>query len=107
VVAGGSFNVAGGHAANYFTLWHGGVPLVPRLAPPRLETVDCFVDFTTVPGQSYSLEYRESLSSGAWTSVTGECFGDGSVRVLRHAGGGAAPASFYRVRSAVLPVPSP
>ncbi|MCX8089833.1 MAG: immunoglobulin domain-containing protein [Verrucomicrobiae bacterium] len=77
------------------------------IAPVLLEIVATgggpMLGWASVPGRTYRLEARETLSAGGWTLVTHHVAG-GDYTSLP--GGSPLPARFYRVAT-VLPFPGP
>jgi hypothetical protein len=55
------------------------------------------VQFTTLPGKTYSLDVREGIL-GSWTPVGTTVLGNGLPAQLPDAGAGASDLKIYRVR---------
>jgi hypothetical protein len=66
--------------------------LEPRWVAPNL----CQLTFATVPGHSYVVEYRNSLTSGTWTPMQTNV-GDGNLQTVVNTVT-SAPQRFFRLR---------
>jgi len=55
-------------------------------------------DISSVEGETYQLQSRDSLSSGNWSNVTGACVSNslGGPFVLTNVTGALPPQRFYR-----------
>jgi outer membrane protein assembly factor BamB len=69
---------------------------VPRITSITLSGGTAAVSVLTLSGRLYALEFKGTLSSVPWTSLSA-VFGDGTVLILRDAVGTSA-SRFYRVR---------
>jgi hypothetical protein len=71
--------------------------IAPRITSARPSGSRFLVCFTTVSGQTYSVEHRSSLTSGSWTTFTNNVPGnDGDCTVTDT---GNSSGCFYRVRT--------
>jgi hypothetical protein len=103
LLVGGPFNIVGNQLANYYSIWHTGMPKVPRITRFYPEGADSRISFTTVPGQTYAVEWKEALKGGPWTTITSNLSGDGGTNTVRDPGGARRPSRFYRVETGVSP----
>jgi hypothetical protein len=55
------------------------------------------IQFNTINGRYYRLEWSDDLSSGSWSIVADEIPGTGGPLVVTDSGGGLASARFYRL----------
>ena len=74
-----------------------------RLAVLRLESVarqgeDAVIEFQSVPGVSYAIEFTTKLSSNVWTPLFNQIVGNGNVRSVLSTGHGTRATIFYRLR---------
>ena len=93
-----------GAAANYALDY---VPadfaVTETIGPGTVGTGDVVVTFGPLAdGSNYVLEYRASLTNGAWTSVTNREGADEESATMTHAGG-AGDFGYYRVQGVVGP----
>jgi len=68
----------------------------PTIDSPVFNSSAFSVSINTVPGASYNLEYKTSLSDSTW-SQSASVVGDGSTKVLADQGA-ASGSRFYRIR---------
>jgi autotransporter-associated beta strand protein len=58
---------------------------------------DIRIFINSVPGHSYQLQRRTSLTTGTWTNVGSPLPGNGSILTLAEVGGASGSQGFYRV----------
>jgi hypothetical protein len=76
-----------------------GPVMEPFLEEASLNGPDISVKIQSMPDKTYTLEFRNELSSGDWADVPGSAqVGNGSVLTLTDPSGGMQPHRFYRVR---------
>jgi hypothetical protein len=56
------------------------------------------IAFTTVSGQIYALEFKNTLSDATWTAILPSVTGSGSIMTLTDTTA-TVPTRFYRVRT--------
>jgi len=56
------------------------------------------VSFTSAVGQSYLLEYTDSLITPAWSVALDSVPGTGNIVSITHIGGANGGSRFYRIR---------
>lgn len=103
LLVGGGFGEAGGRLANQFTIWHGGQAVAPRITQFTSEGQDARIQFTTVPGQNYAVEWKEFLSAPRWTELVEGLPGDGATNAVLHPDGLEIPSRFYRISTTIPP----
>jgi hypothetical protein len=69
---------------------------LPRLLSPTRQSTGFSAVAQTLNRKSYALDYKDSVSTSAWTPVSTNA-GNGALTVLRDASA-SAPARFYRMR---------
>ena len=75
-----------------------GTP-IPVLGPAFLSNTVCRVSSPTLPGRTFTLEYKNTVTSPSWTSLpSSSVLGDGATHLLLDPGP-VPPYRFYRVRS--------
>jgi hypothetical protein len=94
---GGLFTTAGNHLADCFSIWHTGQPKAPLIVEFHPSGVNDWLGFTTVPGQTYAMEWKENLNHGSWSPFVNDIAGDGTTNTVMHHGIGGLPTRFYRV----------
>jgi hypothetical protein len=97
------FTTAGNHLASHFAIWHTGQPRLPRIVQFHPGGTDNEISYTTVPGQTYAVEWKESLAGGLWSACTDDLAGDGMTNRVTHAAEVVLPARYYRVSTRIPP----
>ena len=96
VLIGGAFSTFDGTPRDGIARLEGDVVLTrPRLFDPMRFGSTFQVSVLTVPGRSYTLEFKNALNDGSWTALT-PVAGDGSVKLLQDTGA-TGPQRLYRV----------
>ena len=83
-------------ATNSFT-----VTVIGPVAPPTIRSLNLqndrlMISWDSVPGQSYRLQYCDSLSSTNWVDVTPDVTAAGTVLTITNALG-SSPSRFFRL----------
>ncbi len=75
------------------------MPAPPPITPSIKKVEDNFhIEFQSIAGRSYRIEWREDLIAGQWTPLTGEVIvGTGKMIKVIDAGAGTQKQCFYRV----------
>jgi hypothetical protein len=71
----------------------------PIVEAIHLESDGLHIDFQTIPGRSYSLQVRDDLTIGEWTTIAGPVEGDGNPITWLDAEAKTKPHRFYRLLS--------
>jgi hypothetical protein len=71
---------------------------VPRITAFSRSGRTNMVSFTTVSGQSYSLEFKNDLTNGTWTAIVPGTNGNAGVMSLKDTNA-TAPRRFYHIQS--------
>ena len=87
-------NVSGGMVSSNATLVVGSPNSILSL---RMTAAQVSIGFLSVPGSTYVLEYKHSLSDPTWTPVTSPVAGTGGVMVLQ-AINAPTDSGFYRLQ---------
>ena len=103
LLVGGLFTTAGNLKAEYFSLWHTGNPKPPRIVQFHPGDPETEIGFTTVPGQTYTVEWERSLRSELWRTVAEDLDGDGTIQRVTHTAEMESPTRFYRVTTRIPP----
>jgi uncharacterized repeat protein (TIGR01451 family) len=80
---------------------HLTVILPPTIAlnPVNVSATNVAVTLDSVPGLTYTLEYKNNLQDAVWTPITPSVPGTGGTISLQDTSGSLLPSRFYRVRS--------
>jgi fibronectin type III domain protein len=76
-----------------------GLLAPPRLAPPQINSIngDVTLTWTSIPGSTYQLQYKNQLSDASWTDLGGSVTASGDNVSAMDAGNSGAALRFYRV----------
>ncbi len=69
-----------------------------RICGVAAATNNVRLDFTSLLGQKFSVEARDSLNTGAWSNVSGTVWGRTDTTPFTDTNGAATSRQFYRVR---------
>jgi uncharacterized repeat protein (TIGR03803 family) len=104
--------IQGSDGSFYGTTYDGGasfmgsvfklsVPLNPpanQVSGVQLSGTDMVVAIPSVAGETYQLQFSDSISPANWSNVAGGCVSNsvGALMTLTNFGGASAPQGFYR-----------
>src|SRR5262249_17464882 len=74
--------------------------------PPQISSIqrvgsDVVISFTTVAGETYTVQMKDSLQTNGWTNLSSSVTGTGAIISVTDSGGAAFSTRFYRVRAAL------
>ena len=73
------------------------LPITPTITAINKTGTNALVRFTTLPGGRYSVETRDDLRGGTWTTLTNNITGTGDTLQVFDGGISGATSRFYRV----------
>jgi len=74
-----------------------GAPQPPAKVTLALSGTDVQVSFDTLTGQTYGVEWSDTLADGSWGALATSLAGSGSAQIVTDTGGALARQRFYRV----------
>jgi len=90
----GPFGTSTQTRTNYITIVN---PLL-LISGIQLSGSDVVISFLSEQGQSYRLEYNDSLSGTTWQTAVDLIHGNGTTIQATHVGGAATASRFYRIK---------
>ncbi len=73
-----------------------GLP-IPSVTSNLVSGADIVINFVTALGQTYRVDFRDSLASGTNSTVANNIAGTGGIVSVTHIGGAAASTRFYSI----------
>jgi uncharacterized repeat protein (TIGR03803 family) len=94
-----------GGTSNSGTVFRLSVPLNPppypinQITSAQIAATNIIFTIPSIAGETYQLQYRNSLTSGSWSNVSGVSVTNsiGSILTLTNFAGASQPQGFYRV----------